>query len=102
MVLGSTLRLQDALGSACNLQEGADGLGCCEQIWATGDVSHADTIFAQGVQLNNVVYGGAKQGVDAFKSMVTGIFKASTATSTFCLCLSLCQPHLLGTQNAAC
>jgi len=44
-------------------------------IWGTGDVSLADTIFAKDVQLNNVVYGGAKEGVESFKSMVSGIFK---------------------------
>lgn len=44
-------------------------------IWATGDVSLADKIFAKDVSLNNAVYGGAQTGIDSFKSMVSGIFK---------------------------
>jgi hypothetical protein len=31
------------------------------QIWATGDVSHADAIFAHDVELFNVIYGEAMQ-----------------------------------------
>lgn len=92
------------------------------QIWATGDVSLADGIFAKDVSLYNLVYGaclsctlcccniapvsplvmfamlhqvldwyhlygdtvvafagGEKEGLDTFKSMVSNIFKVSTA-----------------------
>ena len=70
----------------------------CVQIWATGDVSHADTIFAKNVQLNNVVYGGAKEGVDAFKTMVTSIFKAC-ATPCASWRAPTCSPHCLVTLS---
>jgi hypothetical protein len=30
---------------------------CLLQIWATGDVSHADAIFAKDVELYNIIYG---------------------------------------------
>ncbi|EIE22002.1 hypothetical protein COCSUDRAFT_56439 [Coccomyxa subellipsoidea C-169] len=44
-------------------------------IWATGDVSLADKIFAKDVSLYSLIYGGEKEGLDTFKSMVSGIFK---------------------------
>ncbi|CAL8471481.1 g11023 [Coccomyxa elongata] len=44
-------------------------------IWATGDVSLADSIFAKDVSLYNLVYGGEKEGLNTFKSMVSNIFK---------------------------
>lgn len=47
----------------------------CMQIWATGDPSKADEIFAKDAHLYNLIYGSKQVGVDAFKKMIHGVFK---------------------------
>ncbi|KAK9836009.1 hypothetical protein WJX81_005706 [Elliptochloris bilobata] len=45
------------------------------QIWATGDPSKADEIFAKDAHLYNLIYGSKQVGVEAFKGMIHGVFK---------------------------
>ena len=45
------------------------------QIWATGDPSKADEIFAKDAHLYNLIYGSKQVGVDAFKKMIHGVFE---------------------------
>lgn len=54
------------------------------QIWATGDVGHADDIMASNVKLHSLIEGNSLSGVDTFKSMVSNIFKACPITSWHC------------------
>jgi len=45
------------------------------QIWRTGDASHADDIFAKDANLYNLIYGSKQQGVESFKQMIHSVFK---------------------------
>ena len=47
----------------------------CVQIWATGDPSKADEIFAKDAHLYNLIYGSKQVGVEAFKKMIHGVFE---------------------------
>jgi len=78
----SKMSIDDALkyrGSADQSEERAQKhdhvASIYNHIWATGDVSQADKIFAKDVSTYNLIYGGEKEGLESFKSMVSGIFK---------------------------
>lgn len=44
-------------------------------IWRTGDAEVADKVLDKDVKDVNMMFGGEKDGVDSFKSMITGVFK---------------------------
>ena len=46
-------------------------------IWSTGEASAADKILDKDVKDVNLMFGGEKDGAEAFKSMITGVFKVT-------------------------
>ena len=75
--MGTSLKVP-ILGEFCKRMQrsilGADAL-LLLQIWASGDVSHADDIMASNVKMHSLIEGNSMSGVDTFKSMVSDIFK---------------------------
>ena len=47
-------------------------------IWRTGDAEVADKVLDKDVKDVNMMFGGEKDGVDSFKSMITGVFKVDS------------------------
>lgn len=70
------------------------------QIWATGDPSKADDIFAKDAHLYNLIYGSKQVGVDAFKKMIHGVFEV-LARLLSCYLLELLQRLLSHARHAA-